>query len=119
MALEFQGLRPSRIAVFLAAALAGTLVHGPTSSARPAPADPPRVAALTPDPDDGGLRLPEGFHARLVADDLGPLRFLTVAPNGDVFVKTNEKGIVALRDTDGDGRADVKETFGDGGGTGI
>ena len=55
----------------------------------------------------------------MVADNLGPLRFLTVAPNGDVYVKTREVGIIALRDADGDGRAEVKEAFGSGGGTGI
>jgi len=44
---------------------------------------------------------------------------MTVAPNGDIYVKTLEKGIIALRDTDGDGRADVKQEFGSGGGTGI
>src|SRR5262249_26252274 len=104
MALRFHALRPFpvRITLFLAAALAGTAVHGPTSSARPSSADPARPA-LVPDPDDGGLKLPEGFRARVVADELGPLRFLTVAPNGDVFVKTRDKGIIALRDTDGDG----------------
>jgi glucose/arabinose dehydrogenase len=73
----------------------------------------------TPDPDDGAIKLPPGFRAVVVADDLGPLRFLTVAPNGDVYVKTRREGIIALRDTSGDGRADVKEAFGSGGGTGI
>jgi glucose/arabinose dehydrogenase len=73
----------------------------------------------TPDPDDGAIKLPPGFRATVVADDLGPLRFAAVAPNGDVYVKTRREGIVALRDTNGDGRAEVKETFGSGGGTGI
>ncbi len=72
-----------------------------------------------PDTDDGAITLPPGFRALVVADDLGPLRFITVAPNGDIYAKTREKGILALRDTTGDGRIDVKETFGDGGGTGI
>jgi glucose/arabinose dehydrogenase/cytochrome c5 len=73
----------------------------------------------TADPDDGAIHLPAGFRAVVVADDLGPLRFLAVAPNGDLYVKTKNAGIIALRDTNGDGRADVKETFGAGGGTGI
>jgi glucose/arabinose dehydrogenase len=72
-----------------------------------------------PDPDDGAIKLPPGFRALVVADNLGPLRFLTVAPNGDVYVKTREVGIIALRDADGDGRAEAKEAFGSGGGTGI
>ena len=78
-----------------------------------------RAELPAPDPDDGAIKLAAGFRALVVADNLGPLRFLTVAPNGDVYVKTKEVGIIALRDTDGDGRAEVKEAFGSGGGTGI
>src|SRR5262249_52549743 len=81
---------------------------------------PPALAAPpSPDPDDGGIKLPAGFRALVVADNLGQLRFMAVAPNGDIYAKTREGGIVALRDTNGDGRAEVKETFGSGGGTGI
>lgn len=72
-----------------------------------------------PDRDDGAIKLPPGFRALVVADDLGPLRFMTVAANGDIYVKTRSVGIIALRDADGDGRADVKASFGSGGGTGI
>jgi glucose/arabinose dehydrogenase/cytochrome c5 len=92
----------------------------PIAAALLALAAVPADAALPkPDPDNGAITVPEGFRALVVADDLGPLRFLTVAPNGDVFVKTKKEGILALRDKDGDGRAEVKETFGSGGGTGI
>jgi glucose/arabinose dehydrogenase len=48
-----------------------------------------------------------------------------VAPNGDVFVALMGSrngtggGIVALRDKDGDGRLETKETFGKGSSTGI
>lgn len=76
-------------------------------------------ATLTPDADNGGLTLPPGFRALVVADKLKPLRNLAVAPSGDLYVKTREAGIVALRDTDGDGRADLIREFGSGGGTGI
>ena len=72
-----------------------------------------------PDPGDGGIKLPAGFHALVFADALGPLRHVAVAPNGDVYVKTSKGGLIGLRDTNGDGRADVKEPFGGGGGTGI
>ncbi|HYD83862.1 MAG TPA: PQQ-dependent sugar dehydrogenase [Opitutus sp.] len=72
-----------------------------------------------PDPDNGGLTLPPGFSAVVVADKLKPLRNLTVAPNGDLYVKTRQAGIYALRDTDADGRADEINEFGTGGGTGI
>ncbi|MFI5184616.1 MAG: PQQ-dependent sugar dehydrogenase [Vicinamibacteria bacterium] len=78
------------------------------------------VAGLpNPDPDNGAISLPPGFRALVVADDLGPLRFLTVATNGDVYVKTSGDGIIALRDQDGDGRAEIHQKFGSGGGTGI
>ena len=96
-------------------------VHGQS----PTPAGAASTAKLAADPDDGGITLPEGFRAVVVADALkngdttGAIRFLAVAANGDVYVKTGLGGIIALRDTNGDGRADVKETFGEGGGSGI
>jgi glucose/arabinose dehydrogenase len=78
-----------------------------------------------PDADDGGITLPPGFHAVVVADNLvprfksGALRFLSVAPNGDLYAKFSNRGLVALRDTNADGRADVIEKFGNGNGTGV
>lgn len=88
------------------------------------------LAALpTPDPDDGGLTLAPGFRALVVADHLtsdssgrnnhDALRFIAVAPNGDIYVKSTSEGIFALRDTNADGRADVVKRFGTGNGTGI
>ena len=76
------------------------------------------------DPGNGGITLPQGFCALVIADSLGPARHLAVAPNGDVFVairntRDSKGGIVALRDTNGDGRMDVRERFGDNGGSGI
>lgn len=74
------------------------------------------------DADDGGLLLPGGFCAAVFADSLGAARHMTVTPSGDVFVATLEEGeqaekggVVALRDEDGDGRADRQERFGVGG----
>jgi len=75
------------------------------------------------DPDNGGITLPDGFCAMVVADDLGAARHLTVAPNGDLYVAIRNQGapgdIIALRDTTGDGRADHQERFGRDGGTSI
>jgi len=76
------------------------------------------------DPNNGGLTLPPGFCATVVAENLGPARHLIAAPNGDLFVsiqngRAGRGGVVALRDTDGDGRMDRRERFGDNGGTGI
>ena len=90
---------------------------------------PVRAALPLPDPDDGAIELPAGFRALVVADNLNSdpntgrktnvLRFLTVAPNGDIFAKYHRGGLLALRDTNGDGRADVIERFGAGPGTGV
>jgi glucose/arabinose dehydrogenase len=79
----------------------------------------PEVSRLALHPNDGGLHLPPGFRAVVVADNLGRLRFMAVGPTGDVYVKTRNEGIIALRDTNGDGRADVQKSFGAGGGTGV
>lgn len=76
----------------------------------------------TPDADNGGIKVPEGFGAIAVADlpsGAGGPRHITVAPNGDIYAKARSNGIYALRDADGDGRAEIVETFGRGGGTGI
>jgi glucose/arabinose dehydrogenase len=103
-------------------------VAAATAAALVAAAIPVRGAAPVCDPDNGGLRLPDGFCAQVVADDLGTARHLTVAPNGDLYVATQEHHggqdggsgpIVALRDSDGDGKFDVQERFGDTGATGI
>jgi glucose/arabinose dehydrogenase len=75
-----------------------------------------RAGLPTADPDDGGLKLPPGFHATVVADHLGGTRFLTVAPNGDVYIRHGE--ILALHDSKGDGHLDVAQPFGVNGGRG-
>ena len=66
-------------------------------------------------PENGGITLPDGFCATLVADSVGRARHLDVAPNGDIYLKTRSEagGIAALRDTTGDDRADVIERFSD------
>lgn len=67
------------------------------------------------------LELPPGFCATVFAEDLGYARHLVVRDNGDVFVALlgEDGGIVALRDTDGDGKADRHERFAQRGGTGL
>ena len=70
------------------------------------------------------LTLPEGFASTVVVDSLGAAaRHLAVRENGDIYVKMarvkSRKGIVALRDENGDGRADVIESFGAYAGTGL
>ena len=68
------------------------------------------------DPDNGGLYLPDGFEAVVVVDSIGRARHLAVSDAGDIYVKLRapeSKGIVALRDTDNDGKADSIVVFGD------
>ena len=68
------------------------------------------------DPDNGKLHLPDGFEAVVVVDSVGRARHLAVSDNGDIYIKLripNPKGIVALRDTDNDGKADSVVVFGD------
>jgi glucose/arabinose dehydrogenase len=107
---------------------------GPTA---PAPSDiSPLANRVSPrvqcDPDNAGITLPAGFCAVVVADlvvDGRPARarHLAVTPSGDVFVAINSPGnnnpstgIIGLRDTTGDGRADVQSRFSPGlGGSGI
>jgi glucose/arabinose dehydrogenase len=88
--------------------------------------------------DTAGLSLPPGFCATVFADDLGHARHMAVAADGTVYVNTWSgryyRGgdappaggfLVALRDADGDGRAETVRRFGptqaegSAGGTGI
>ncbi|MCW3091514.1 MAG: L-sorbosone dehydrogenase [Ferruginibacter sp.] len=69
------------------------------------------------------LQLPAGFSAVVVADSVGKARHLAVNNKGDIYVKLNAlkdgKGIIYLRDTNGDGKADEQTAFGDYAGTGM
>jgi glucose/arabinose dehydrogenase len=83
---------------------------------RPAASRPAPPATCT---RSSGLLLPEGFCAIVVAERLGRSRGITVSPAGDVFVALGKGGVVALRDTDGDGKANLQRHFGNDGGTGV
>src|SRR5262245_46644403 len=89
--------------------------------------------ALPPcDSDNGGITLPPGFCALVVHEGVGEARHIVVTENSDIYVITRRGpnppagqerqpgGIYGLRDTNGDGKADmVTEKFGDIGGTGL
>jgi glucose/arabinose dehydrogenase len=82
------------------------------------------AAAPACDADNGGLKLPPGFCAKVVADGLGSARHAVVAPNGDLYVallagRNSKGGVVGLRDADGDGKFEIQEHFGDLSSTGI
>src|SRR5687768_11780186 len=71
----------------------------------------------------GSIVLPAGFESDVVGKGLGRTRHLVVNGNGDIYIKIervrNGKGIIRLRDTDGDGKIDDTSGFGNYGGTGI
>jgi glucose/arabinose dehydrogenase len=78
------------------------------------------------DADNAGLTLPNGFCALVVAEGVGRARHLAVRRNGDIYVAINPApdgtdpgGLLALRDSDGDGRAEVVETIASVGGNGL
>ena len=64
------------------------------------------------------ITLPAGFTATVFADDLGLARHIAVRDNGDVYVAIRQGrdgsagGLVALRDVNADGKAEIVERFG-------
>lgn len=82
-----------------------------------------KPVAVVADADNAGLKLPAGFGALKVADGIGRARHIAVTAQGDVYVKlmrvADGKGIVRLRDTNGDGKAEDISSMGNYGGTGI
>ena len=84
---------------------------------------------VTCDPDNGGITLPQGFCALVVANDVGIARHMAVAANGDLYVATQSRGgrgtpetgggVVALHDADGDGKFDTREPISTGSTTGV
>ncbi len=80
----------------------------PPYATRSASNAPVRIAR----PEGATLDVPPGFHVNLFADGLDHPRRMAVAPNGDVFLAQSSEGrITLLRDSDGDGRADLTRTF--------
>lgn len=119
--------------------LCGFLLAGCQSSASavPAPSMTAPMGRTTACAGDAGLQLPEGFCASVFADGIGHARHIAVSPSGVVYVNTwsgryyrNSPPpaggfLVALQDTQGSGKADVIQRFGEtlqsggAGGTGI
>ncbi len=82
-------------------------------------AQDPRVNSTS----DSTLTLPEGFLAVVVVEETGRGRHIAVAENGDIYLSLRRPnqggGIVALRDTNNDSKADIIKYFGEESGTGI
>ncbi|WP_298487876.1 PQQ-dependent sugar dehydrogenase [uncultured Maribacter sp.] len=78
----------------------------------------------TPDKNNGDISLPKNFGALVVHNGLGKMaRHITVRDNGDIYVKMLKKvdnnGIIAFRDTTGNGKSDIEKEFGNFSGSGI
>jgi glucose/arabinose dehydrogenase len=70
---------------------------------------PPQVI---PPPQSPVLRVPTGFVVNVFADNLDAPRWLALTPTGDVLVtETRQNRIRLLRDANGDGVAEVRQTF--------
>ena len=84
----------------------------PAPFATPSVSNGPQSTSLPPVPR---LRVPTGFTATVFAQGLNNARSMRIAANGDVFLAQSNAGrITVLRDTNGDGRADVTSTFAQG-----
>ena len=72
---------------------------------------------------DSSLILPTGFSALVVAEETGNGRHIVVNNNNDIYMSLHQPnqggGIVALRDTNNDSKADIIQYFGEETGTGI
>jgi len=129
--------KAARTLVFGSAILAAACARGDKPAAADSTAKSAVAATAACAGDNGGLTLPAGFCATIFADSLGHVRHLVVSSNGDVYAnswsgKYYPSGstppapfLLALRDSNHDGRADMIKRFGDSlasggaGGTGI
>jgi glucose/arabinose dehydrogenase len=107
--------------------------NGGGDAAAPSPDSLDTAALPACAADNGGIQLPDGFCALVVADGFAPegtnARHLQVSPNGTIYASVQGKkdaespaergGVAAMRDTNGDGKMDTTAWFGPEGGTGI
>ena len=108
--------------ILTATALAGSLIfNGCKSNVDKGPADSTATSPAGSSNSSAGLKLPDGFNAAILAQDLGGTRHIAVSPQGDIFVKLGKpkdgKGILVLHESNG--KAVVKNSFGDYEGTGM
>jgi glucose/arabinose dehydrogenase len=88
-----------------------TLADLPQPYATDSASKSPNVVDIPADPV---LQVPEGFTVNVYAEGLDRPRWLALTPEGDVLVtETRQNRIRRLADRDGDGVAEVNETFAD------
>ncbi|MDB5118806.1 MAG: c-type cytochrome [Sphingobacteriales bacterium] len=70
---------------------------------------------------NAGLKIPEGFNANILIDNLGQTRHLLITPQNDIYVRLAKlhdgKGTIVLHESNG--KAVIKSTFGNFTGTGV
>jgi glucose/arabinose dehydrogenase len=99
--VKTQPLTPSPIRV--------TLASLPQPYATNSASKSPNVVGIPANPT---LKVPAGFEINVFAEGLSRPRWLALTPNGDVLVtETRQNQIRLLSDRDGDGTAEVKQTF--------
>src|ERR1700689_4903001 len=122
MTIPGKGLRWVGLSVAPSLAVLAAIV-GMTAGGIAARGDAPAQKPACQD-DNGGLTLSPGFCATIFADNLGHVRHLVVAPDGTLYANTWSGRyfpnappppggfLIALKDTRGEGRADVVQRFG-------
>jgi glucose/arabinose dehydrogenase len=113
--------------VLLLTAAIATLGCGRNDQARTAAADSTPADTATGSTASSGdvqLQLPSGFTATVFAANLGSTRHIVAAPNGTIYANTWRSPydttrrvppggfLIALRDSNADGRADLIQRFG-------
>ncbi|MBA2748383.1 MAG: sorbosone dehydrogenase family protein [Tatlockia sp.] len=69
-------------------------------------------AQVIPIPQNPTLQVPQGFTVSVFAENLDRPRWLALTPSGEVLVtETRQNRIRLLSDTNGDGVADINQTF--------
>ena len=88
-----------------------TLAELPQPFASQSASQSPTVISI---PDNASLQVPEGFVVNVYAEGLERPRWLALTPTGDVLLaETRQNRIRLLRDDDGDGVAEINQTFAD------
>ncbi|MGB3495335.1 MAG: sorbosone dehydrogenase family protein [Elainellaceae cyanobacterium] len=88
-----------------------TAAELPAPFTTPSASMSPSVVAI---PDNPVLQVPAGFTVNVFAEGLDRPRWLALTPEGDVLVtETRQNRIRLLKDTNGDGVADDRQTFAD------
>src|SRR5882724_1690151 len=72
----------------------------------------PNFGSIVPMPAGAALKVPAGFTVSVYADQIPAARYMTYAPNGDLFVSSYAQStITVLRDANNDGVPEMRSVF--------